>query len=247
MKKKIIDFSVFFASIHSALLKTVGSRLQLCFESAVRRLKIRPKFCASKYKVLAISLSCVLTLSLFAVGTNAWLHDHTEATLNTFTFGNIDIDLTETGAVEGKQTIKLNPGQKVVKDPKITVIPKSEDSYIYVRVEENLVTNASGDTLKFSDYIQYNIADDWTEIGNTGIYYLEHDKTDDATEYYIIKGEGNGELKNGFVKCNPDVDCDDVKAVSEDGAQLPTLSFTAYAVQKGIADNATDAWLKAFA
>ncbi len=181
---------------------------------------------------------------MFAAGTVAWFNDQTDTTKNSFTFGNINIDLSESGAVEGKQTLKLNPGTKVAKDPKVTVTPNSEDSYVYVKVTEDIRLDGMSTKPNFKDYFQYEIADGWTQIGDTGIYYREHDKTSSATEYYIIEGEGNGEFKNGFVQGNPKVTNEDVNAMS---AHWPTLTFKAYAVQKGIAANAEDAWLKAFA
>ena len=236
MKKKIVGLSVFCVLVISVALNAVAVRVGG-----------RSNAFELKKKALTLALSCVSTFAIFTIDTVAWLNSQTSTTVNTFTFGNIDIKLSETGAVNGKKTIKLNPGQKVAKDPKITVVPMSEDSYVYVKVEEKLKTGDTQNAPLFTDYIQYNIADGWTQIGNTGIYYREHNKTDAATDYYIIKGEGNGELKNGFVKCNPEVDNEDVAAVSVGGGQLPTLSFTAYAVQKGIAETATDAWLKAFA
>ena len=204
---------------------------------------MRKKTFCRHFKSLAFTLINRFHRTYLRLFVSGFDFNHTDKSA----FLSHNIKLSETGAVNGKKTIKLNPGQKVAKDPKITVVPMSEDSYVYVKVEEKLKTGDTQNAPLFTDYIQYNIADGWTQIGNTGIYYREHNKTDAATDYYIIKGEGNGELKNGFVKCNPEVDNEDVAAVSVGGGQLPTLSFTAYAVQKGIAETATDAWLKAFA
>ncbi len=244
MKKKI---SVIVA-LSSLMLRVLGAEAMPRIRSMAKKLVAFFKFDNSreglKKKTIALALSCVLTISVFAVGTVAWFNDQSETAQNSFTFGNIDINLTETGAVEGKQTLKVNPGTKVAKDPKVTVTPNSEDSYVYVKVTEDITLDGATETPEFKDFFQYEIADGWTEIGDTGIYYREHDKTNTATEYYIIEGEGSGEFKNGFVQGNPKVTNEDVDAMS---AHWPTLTFKAYAVQKGIASNAEDAWLKAFA
>ena len=87
-----------------------------------------------------LSLLCVVLLVVGAVvGTYAYLID-TDSALNTFTVGQVGLDLKETKTDEygvatnnttdeGNQ-YKLIPGHTYVKDPKVTVDAESEDSFV---------------------------------------------------------------------------------------------------------------------
>ena len=61
-----------------------------------------------------VVLSLMMVLAVAAVGgTIAWLTDSTDAVTNTFTVGNINIDLTETKNLD----LKMVPGNTITKDP----------------------------------------------------------------------------------------------------------------------------------
>ena len=72
-------------------------------------------------KKITLLLSLALAVAIGIGGTLAWLTDKTESKVNTFTVGNIDIDLTETTT-----NYKMVPGQTIDKDPKVTVEAGSE-------------------------------------------------------------------------------------------------------------------------
>lgn len=172
-------------------------------------------------KIVALVLVCVLIFSTVVAGTLAFLVDSTQKVTNTFTFGMVDIDLTETGVDgEGNKTFKIIPGETMAKDPQITVTENSEDSYVFVKVEKSA---------NLGTYITYDMAAGWTALdGVDGVYYREY-AGDDAATYNVLAGEGDAELKNGKVTCLAGVTPAQVEAAK---TNAPTLAFTAYAIQK---------------
>ncbi|MGN1129703.1 MAG: SipW-dependent-type signal peptide-containing protein [Candidatus Flemingiibacterium sp.] len=89
-----------------------------------------------KKKILALSL-CVVMLAVAIVGgTLAYFTDTTEAKVNEFTVGNVDIDLTEPKwDKDGNHT--LMPGTSYAKDPTIKVGEKSQDAYVFLKLDMN--------------------------------------------------------------------------------------------------------------
>ena len=69
-----------------------------------------------KKKIVSLALAVCL-IAIAAVGTLAYFTDKTETKVNTFTFGNVNITLTEP---EWKQPETVQPGQTYAKDPTIT-------------------------------------------------------------------------------------------------------------------------------
>ena len=67
-------------------------------------------------KALALVLVVVLLFGGALGGTLAWLTAKTDTVTNTFTVGDINIDLTETTT-----DYKLVPGNTIAKDPTVTV------------------------------------------------------------------------------------------------------------------------------
>lgn len=87
-----------------------------------------------KKKIIALCLVIALAATAVIGGTLAYFTDTTEAKVNEFTVGNVDIDLTEP-AWEGDAT--LMPGVSYDKDPTITVGEKSQDAYVFLKLEMN--------------------------------------------------------------------------------------------------------------
>lgn len=103
----------------------------------------------NKKKTLLMSLAAVLLVAAGVFGTLAYLTSTTETVENTFTVGNVNIDLDEAAVdvygnkLEGEDRrtaneYKLIPGYKYVKDPKVTVKSGSDKSYVYVKVVNTL-------------------------------------------------------------------------------------------------------------
>ena len=113
-------------------------------------------------------LALVLVVGCVAGGTVAWLVATTDTVTNTFTYGKIDITLTET-----ERTYNIVPGVALAKDPKVTVKAGSEDCWLFVKV---------GQPIAFADGVSYGIADGWTKLED-GVYYREVPKADTDSEY----------------------------------------------------------------
>lgn len=175
-------------------------------------------------------LALVLVIGCVAGGTVAWLVAKTEPVVNTFTYGNINIALAEN---TGKD-YKIIPGTNIVKDPKVTVTAGSEACWLFVKVEE--VGAISTIT---TDPVHYAIDTGWAQLKDkdgkdvSGVYYRLVDAVDNDTAFNVLKdnkiivsGELTKETINGYA------------------VQQPTLTFTAYAVQKENIADAKTAWEK---
>ena len=171
-------------------------------------------------------LSAALIVCATVAGTLAWLTDKTEPVVNTFTVGDINITLTESDNLD----LKMVPGKDISKDPKVTVKAGSEACWLFVRVEK------SGN---FDSFMTFEIANGWTELTEgSGVYYRNvGDKSaDGATDELFPVISGNKvTVKNTVTKA-------DLNGLTE--ATYPTLTFTAYAVQKDGINDATTAWGK---
>lgn len=172
-------------------------------------------------------LALVLVIGCAVGGTIAWLTAQTDPVVNTFTYGDINIELTETKP-DNRQA-KIIPGVDIEKDPKVTVKANSEACWLFVKVEEEGTFVANK--------VTYSIADGWKQGDGTNIpanvYYREVDAATTDQEFNV--------LKDNKVTVSENLTKEDIKDITTQ----PTLTFTAYAVQKdGIAD-ADTAWTKA--
>lgn len=123
----------------------------------------------NKKKILALLLCAILLVVASVAGTVAYLTDNATVN-NTFTVGNVDIDMVETkvdpygnvltgndAGTTDANTYKLIPGHSYTKDPTVTVLSGSEDCYIFVKIENGLGSDA---TLTMSEK--------WTEVTRSG-------------------------------------------------------------------------------
>lgn len=162
-------------------------------------------------------LAVVLVIGCVAGGTVAWLTAKTDDVVNTFTFGDINIELKE----NTKGPYKIVPGATIDKDPKVTVKGGSEACWLFVEVTE-------GNWLE--DDLEYTMATGWTELEN-GVYYREVSANTADQEFEVLNGNKvtvSQDLSKTTVDNNKD--------------KTPTLTFTAYAVQKDAAGTAAEAW-----
>lgn len=187
-------------------------------------------------KTVAILLALVLAIGCAVGGTLAWLISKTDSVVNTFTYGDINIGLEETTG----SNYTITPGMDITKDPKVTVKANSEACWLFVKVkEENWPTFTDADKTK---KVSYRIAEGWTALtGQTGVYYREVEAATAkaGVSYYILKGDTT--YANGVVTVSDTLTKDEVDQLKE---KKPTLTFTAYAVQKDGIDTAAAAWAK---
>lgn len=99
----------------------------------------------TKSKALLLTLCAVLLVAASVLGTMAYLTS-TDTVTNTFTVGKVEIKLDETdvtnqtGPRVQANSYKLMPGTTYTKDPTVTVLKGSEDSYVRMKVTFNNAT-----------------------------------------------------------------------------------------------------------
>ena len=196
-----------------------------------------------KKKAIVAVVALVLVLCCAMGGTLAWLVDSTTEVKNTFTYGDINIDLSESDDLD----LKMIPGNSIKKDPVVTVKEGSEACWLFVEVKESE---------NFDDFMTYAIAEGWTlyntttsgsniktdnTTADTYVIYREVVKTTKDELFYVLAGKDG--YQNGYVTVNNAVTKENLNALDKkaDGSAnpektYPTLTFTAYAVQK---DNLT--------
>ncbi len=185
-------------------------------------------------KLVLSSLALVLLLCSVVNGSLALLIDKTDPVVNTFTYGDINIELHESDTKDGDENDNTNsyqmmPGMEIAKNPLVTVKANSENAWLFVKLEksENLDT-----------FIEYQIADGWTALdGVEGVYYREVEKAQTDAQYYVIKGNK--------VLVKEDVTKEMLNQLDAgEAANYPTLTVTAYAVQRDATINtAKKAWI----
>ena len=195
-------------------------------------------------KIVAALLAVVLLIGIGVGGTLAWLSATSGTVTNTFTVGDVNIELKEhdlkgdgnldtNTEVTEENTYKILPGTSQPKDPFVRVKANSEDSWIFVQVKE--VNNTTGTGLKYVEWAIDNSI--WTHLSTNGdihTYVLTTSyttKTADET-YDVLLGD-TVTYNRGLTKTM-------LNAVTD--ATKPQLIFKAFAVQAEAASNSADAW-----
>ncbi len=189
----------------------------------------------TKTKAIALTLCAVLLVVASVMGTMAYLTSKDTVT-NTFTVGNVSITLDEANVTEygvkvpDAKRVKANsynlvPGHTYVKDPTVHVVANSEESYVFVKVENGLSAYEATNNTIATQIIEKG----WTALeGQTGVYYKTVVKSADAQDLVVFSSFTLSDTANNV-----------------DGwANLGSSNITvkAYAIQKdGFADAAA-AW-----
>ena len=184
--------------------------------------------------LLAMALVCCVSIS----GVLAWLTQQTGPVVNTFTYGDVQITLIETTTTvddDDSDSIIPNqylmmPGGEITKDPVVTVAGGSEACWLFVTLEvsEN-----------FDEYLAYDMADGWQALPDyDGVYYQEL-VDDDALQ---AAAQGLDIIADHTVYVKKGVTREQLQTLQDDSALWPTLTVTAYAVQREGFDEAADAW-----
>ena len=195
-------------------------------------------------KATALALATAMLVVGVGAGTLAWLTDASKEIENVFTTSDINIELGE-----NEKDFKMVPGWTIDKDPLVTVKAGSEDCWVFIEVEEtggNITVD--GEIYDFDDYIAYKIDENnWTKLtGDTGnnaegVYYcyakdIESDRNIKVLAGGIYSFAGvDYTWKPNQVLTKPEVTKEMMNALATTTVQnpvtLPTLNFTAYAVQ----------------
>lgn len=206
-----------------------------------------------KKRTIALLLAVVMLFGATVGGTIAWLTAKTEEVTNTFTFGDITIDLYETKVDENGDPVtpeattkenayKLIPGQTSVKDPKVLVEAGSEKCYVFVKVTE------TNNTLNGEKIVDFTVdTAHWLSTGVTNMYVFSLDGSNPAvvdastadyeTEFPVLAAiEGTTD----HIKVNPALTEEDIAAMAGKDAEgeqeavpatYPVIRFDACAVQ----------------
>lgn len=210
----------------------------------------------SSKKMFVAMLAIALLIGCTIGGTIAWLMDSTETVTNVFTVGNIQIDLQETvnGTVTSAKSadvknnyFKIIPGTSQTKDPKVVVEAGSEACWVFIKVD-----------VKNNDkpYVDYTInTANWTVLDASkypGVYYHEQAAATEDVPLYILTGNEvsyPNTLTKADINALYDITTDsngNTTMTVKDEASLPSMDFTAYAIQKTKDNNSTftaeDAW-----
>lgn len=194
-------------------------------------------------KVLAILLSVAAIVGGTVAATVAYLTAKTNPVQNTFTAGDIDITLAQKNTLTDE---KMVPGKTYTIDPVVTVLNGSEKCYLFVKVDL---------TESFDTYLQYTMADGWTEMTvttadkdgdeiteKTGVFYRVVEATTADTKFGIIKADK--------ITAKADTTKFEYNKITAGTVDKPNMTLTAYAVQfEGVGDaeateqaNAAAAW-----
>lgn len=200
---------------------------------------------ALKVAILILALG-ILTASVIGT-TLAWLMDETAPVKNVFTVGKVDIELAEDyddgDGNPNENWYVMTPGATIEKKPIVTVNANSENCWLFIKIDESA---------NLDDFITYNvILDDaqttdvvegWTALGGfDGVYYRAVEKSSANQEFEV--------LLNNKVTVLDTVTAEAFNSL-KDESQYPSLTFTAYAVQRGdneAIDTAAEAWALAVA
>ncbi len=176
-------------------------------------------------KKLLIAIVSVLILITGTIGiTLAWFTDKTPTIQNTFTVGNINIKLEET-----ERTYKMVPGYTLPKDPTVTVVKGSVDCWLFIKIDKSA---------NLDSFIDYTIATGWTQLeAGSNVYYREVANDEVADQSFAVLKDNQVTVKTTVTK-----EMVDALTGAEGQNPNPTLSFTAYAIQKYGFNTAALAW-----
>lgn len=219
-------------------------------------------------KVLALLLCAVLLVVGSVMGTLAYLTYTTETVQNTFTVGNVTIDLDEAAVNEDgtyvtnhDNRVKANeyhllPGHTYFKDPTVTVKADSDDCYVRMKVQvENL--NELKTAMPVAEYPTYYNGDLFLVqmlVNGWDNNVWAYETFDAATNTYEFRYVGSKATDGVIPKAATDTVLEDLFTEIKVPETLDNTSIsylanvqinvTAEAIQADGFDTAADAWEK---
>lgn len=192
---------------------------------------------SASMKTVALLLAVVLLIGCVAGGTIAYLIAAPKTVTNTFVAGDIgDLTLTETDAKGNAVTSRefiVTPGVDITKDPKVSFSGHNVDAYVFVKVDANSWTITDNKTYScINGKVTWSVSSDWQFVkqdGNSYIYSKAATANTDLTSVSVIN--------NDTITVSHTI----VQTELTEGS-VPTLTFTAYAIQKDSFTDAAAAW-----
>lgn len=194
-------------------------------------------------KIVTAGLALVMVAGISVAGTLAFLTDTTEQVKNTFTVGNVNIDLFEhkydkehnallTGTEnETKANVyeTVIPGKTYPKDPTVEIQSGSQKCYVFVKVENDIASFEAAE----NNISTQMAALKWVEVeAGTGVYVYAPDGTPaevDASTAANFDGGAAGQLKV-FDEFTIAGDISDENYASLGNTET-AITITAYAIQ----------------
>ena len=196
----------------------------------------------TKSKALLLTLCAVLLVAASVMGTMAYLTS-TDEVQNTFTVGQVQITLDEKDTDNSTpdadrdkaNAYHLLPGNEYEKDPTVHVNAVSEDSWIFVKVENGIAAFEAATSTEENGYKRISdqiTANGWTALnGVANVYYKPYTKSDTGSDLIVFSNFKIADTAN------------DVQGWATLNA---TVNITAYAVQKDGFATAEAAWTATF-
>ena len=196
----------------------------------------------TKSKALLLTLCAVLLVAASVMGTMAYLTS-TDEVQNTFTVGQVQITLDEKDTDNSTpdadrdkaNAYHLLPGNEYEKDPTVHVTAVSEDSWIFVKVENGIAAFEAATSTEENGYKSISdqiTANGWTALdGVANVNYKPYTKSATGSDLIVFSNFKIADTAN------------DVQGWATLNA---TVNITAYAVQKDGFDTASAAWTATF-
>lgn len=102
---------------------------------------------------------------------------------NTFVSGKVKITLTETATKGGStkaNSYKMYPGAVISKDPKVTVLKNSEEAYVYVQIDNELLNDGGISALTNIDKSKWTLLS--TRLGTSIVKLYRYHKATSLKE-----------------------------------------------------------------
>lgn len=195
----------------------------------------------TRSKALVLTLCAVLLVVATVMGTMAYLTS-TDSVTNTFTVGKVAITLDEAKVnLNGtpvanadrvkENAYKLIPGHSYTKDPTVHVTADSEDSYIFVKVENGIAALEAQDNNTIANQIA---AKGWMVLDDVAnVYYKVYTSKNTVEDLVVFESFKIADAVSGTDAWN---------AIGDN----TKITVTAYAVQKDGFANAKAAWNATF-
>lgn len=201
----------------------------------------------TRSKALLLVLCAVLLVTASVLGTMAYLTS-TDTVTNTFTVGKVAITLDEKDTDDSTPNAErdkanaynLLPGHKYEKDPTVHVDKDSENSWLFVKVENGIAGIEAAAETSDNGYkkIETQITTNgWTKLENVdNVYYREYKPTTKPTANtdYVVFSEFK-------IADNANSDTT-METAWEAVTNTTTITVTAYAIQMDGFTTAAQAW-----
>ena len=161
-----------------------------------------------KTRIFMMSMGALLIAAAGIGATLAYFTDTADES-NTITMGHVDIDLSEPSFPESGKIENVLPGQKIIKDPTVSLNEGSEDAHVRIKLEfENLEEEKAAQLLSQNPdgsykYLNINI-NDW-RFSDGYFYYTEIMKPGYAMKLFsevTIPSDWNNEMADRSFEIN---------------------------------------------